>query len=30
VKLVVRGDPGVFRLDPARKNKDLGTISLMY
>jgi hypothetical protein len=30
VKLVVRGDPGVFRLDPARKNKDLGTISLSY
>ncbi len=30
VKLVVRGDPGVFRLDPARKNKDLGTISLTY
>jgi hypothetical protein len=30
VKLVVRGDPGVFRLDPARKTKDLGTISFTY
>ena len=30
VKLVVRGDPGVFRLDPSRKTKDLGTISLTY
>ena len=30
VKLVVRNDPGVFRLDPTRKNKDLGTISLSY
>jgi hypothetical protein len=30
VKLVVRGDPGVFRMDPARKTKDLGTISLVY
>ncbi len=29
-KLGVRGDPGVFRLDPARKTKDLGTISLTY
>jgi hypothetical protein len=26
----VRNDPGVFRLDAARKNKDLGTISLSY
>jgi len=30
VKLVVRGDPGVFRLDPTRRNKDVGTISLVY
>jgi len=30
VKVVVRNDPGVFRLDAARKNKDLGTISLSY
>jgi hypothetical protein len=30
VKLVVRNDPGVFRLDPARKMKDLGTITLSY
>ncbi|HVO35349.1 MAG TPA: hypothetical protein VMT21_07280 [Gemmatimonadales bacterium] len=30
VKLAVRGDPGVFRLDASRKNKDLGTISLTY
>ena len=30
IKLVVRNDPGVFRLDPARKNKDLGTITLNY
>jgi len=30
VKLAVRGDPGVFRLDPSRKTKELGTISLTY
>ncbi len=30
VKLVVRNDPGVFRLDPARKTRDVGTISLTY
>lgn len=29
-KLVVRNDPGVFRLDASRKNKDVGTISLTY
>ena len=29
-RLDVRGDPGVFRLDPARKNKDVGTIRLTY
>ncbi len=29
-RVVVRGDPGVFRLDPARKSKDVGTISLTY
>ncbi len=30
VKLMVRNDPGVFRLDPSRKNRDLGTIGLSY
>ncbi len=30
IKLVVRGDPGVFRLDPARRTKDVGTITLNY
>jgi len=29
-KVTVRGDPGVFRLDAARKTKDVGTISLTY
>jgi hypothetical protein len=29
-KVAVRGDPGVFRLDPARKTKDVGTITLTY
>ncbi|HTT69124.1 MAG TPA: hypothetical protein VMF70_13960 [Gemmatimonadales bacterium] len=28
--LVVKNDPGVFQLAPARKNKDVGTISLTY
>jgi hypothetical protein len=30
VSLVVRGDPGVFRLDPGRKYRDVGTITLSY
>ena len=29
-KVAVRGDPGVFRLDPSRKTKDVGTIALSY
>jgi hypothetical protein len=29
-RLAVKNDPGVFRLDPARKNKDVGTIALSY
>jgi hypothetical protein len=29
-KVTVRGDPGVFRLDPSRKTKDVGTIALSY
>jgi len=29
-KLSVRNDPGVFQLPPARKTKDVGTISLTY
>jgi hypothetical protein len=29
-KLVVKNDPGVFQLAPARKTKDVGTISLSY
>jgi len=28
--LAVRGDPGVFRLEPGRKAKDVGTIQLTY
>jgi hypothetical protein len=28
--LTVRGDPGVFRLEPGRKAKDLGTIQVTY
>ncbi|MBI1723427.1 MAG: hypothetical protein HYR48_05930 [Gemmatimonadetes bacterium] len=28
--LQVRGDPGVFRLDPARKTVDVGTVSVNY
>jgi hypothetical protein len=29
-RVAVRGDPGVFRLDPSRRTKDVGTISLSY
>jgi hypothetical protein len=29
-KLAVKNDPGVFRLDPSRKVKDVGTIALTY
>lgn len=28
--LVVRGDPGAFRLEPGRRTKDLGTIQIEY
>jgi hypothetical protein len=28
--LEVRGDPGVLQLEPARKTKDLGTITVNY
>jgi hypothetical protein len=28
--ITIRNDPGVFRLEPARKTKDLGTIDLNY
>jgi hypothetical protein len=28
--LAVRGDPGVFRLEPSRKTRDLGTITVSY
>lgn len=28
--LTIRNDPGVFRLDPSRKTKDLGTIDVNY
>ena len=29
-RVTVRGDPGVFRLDPSHKMKDVGTIALSY
>lgn len=29
-RVTLRGDPGVFRLDPSRKMKDVGTIALSY
>jgi hypothetical protein len=29
-RVALKGDPGVFRLDPARRTKDVGTISLSY
>jgi len=28
--ITVRGDPGVFRLEPTRKSKDVGTIQITY